>query len=63
MLNIVTTTQNQGWQCPSCKRCYSPTMTTCPNCPATYTTAPSTITPWYPQPQSPTWVPSNTWSR
>lgn len=23
---------NQGWQCPVCKRVYSPTMTLCPYC-------------------------------
>lgn len=33
----------QGWQCPVCKRVYSPTVTMCFTCPSTFTT---TYTPF-----------------
>lgn len=32
-----------GWQCPSCRRCYAPSVTVCPECVPSYAQITSTV--------------------
>jgi hypothetical protein len=55
---------NEGWKCPSCGRCFAPTVKECPYCVGhgvkqeqTPPVAPSWQPPWHPWVTHKMWVP------